>query len=213
MEPICDKSGSYALVLLILLSLFQLSLSAKCTPHTCGCIYDSEQRNCLKPLGRCDDSTGQINCTCLYHTTGPFCEWCEQGYYQYPNCIKMIECPHTCRNDGICDYSKGKCWCKDNFAGDFCEKCAAGYEGPLCLKVQPASSQFLTFLRAVCLLIVVGLIVATIVFAIRRKNRLDADAQRIASLMDGNDEEDPVLPIENNNEDNTVGIEEDEEKL
>ncbi|KAG7244185.1 hypothetical protein INR49_004258 [Caranx melampygus] len=94
--------------------------------------------NCKGRTDYCEDITG-ICINCREHSTGDFCERCEDGYMLTPG----LGGRHTCRpcacplsvasNNFAVHCDKGgatlRCKCQDGYAGHFCERCAPGYYG------------------------------------------------------------------------------------
>uniref|UniRef100_UPI00358F3273 laminin-like protein epi-1 n=1 Tax=Myxine glutinosa TaxID=7769 RepID=UPI00358F3273 len=82
----------------------------------------------------CDPNTG--NCLrCLYHTTGPRCERCEDGYYGDATKQKCLSC--DCNPEGAlsppCDPVTGECRCRPRVAGTSCKACLPDHFGfPTC---------------------------------------------------------------------------------
>lgn len=203
--------------------------NTKCKPNSCGCIPSpSDPSRCERQLGVCDDSKGSIHCTCIDRYTGPTCSLCAPGYFNYPSCIKAIECPNNCGEYGFCDRSTGKCTCKGNFVGESCSECSSGYAGAYCSTVAPTAYDYmLTFVRVFLIAGGLLLLICAIIFAICRtrqshivgkKNR-EPVGNNILDFEEGNvgqngtndaDEEDGEgvfrLPVAE-----TVGIEDDED--
>ncbi|RJO68997.1 MAG: DUF1566 domain-containing protein [Myxococcales bacterium] len=79
-------------------------------------------------------------CTCSPEYTGPFCDSCAVGYYEYPVgsgiCIDNPCLPDPCNGHGICGNSTGVaiCNCEDPFGGLWCNECMADAFGtfPYC---------------------------------------------------------------------------------
>nr|XP_019947151.1 PREDICTED: laminin subunit alpha-4 [Paralichthys olivaceus] len=94
--------------------------------------------NCKGHADSCEDITG-ICRNCKDHSTGDFCEMCEDGYILVPR----VDRQHTCRpcacplsvpsnNFAVrCDRGSGilRCKCQEGYAGHLCERCAPGYYG------------------------------------------------------------------------------------
>ncbi|XP_034756843.1 laminin subunit alpha-4 [Etheostoma cragini] len=94
--------------------------------------------NCKGLADYCEDITG-ICFNCRDHSTGDFCEMCEDGYMLAPR----LDGRHTCRpcacplsvpsNNFAVHCDKGgailRCKCQEGYAGHFCERCAPGYYG------------------------------------------------------------------------------------
>uniref|UniRef100_A0A8D3EAQ2 Laminin subunit alpha 4 n=1 Tax=Scophthalmus maximus TaxID=52904 RepID=A0A8D3EAQ2_SCOMX len=92
--------------------------------------------NCKGHADSCEDITG----ICIVsHSTGDFCEMCEDGYMLAPSMDRR----HTCRpcacplsvpsNNFAERCDKGgailRCKCQEGYAGHLCERCAPGYYG------------------------------------------------------------------------------------
>ncbi|XP_059508738.1 laminin subunit alpha-5 isoform X2 [Stegostoma tigrinum] len=99
----------------------------------------------------CEDNTGR--CYCKYNYAGENCDYCAEGYYNFPNCYplpvdptqttgalihvgKIINCDcsatGTQNNDCQPDPSTGHCNCKPNFTGRFCKQCMPHHFGANC---------------------------------------------------------------------------------
>ncbi|XP_040920787.1 laminin subunit alpha-4 isoform X2 [Toxotes jaculatrix] len=98
--------------------------------------------NCKGHADYCDDITG-ICRNCRDHSTGDFCEMCEDGYVLEPRldgrhtCLPCA-CPLSVPSNNFavhCDRvgdrgdSSLRCKCQEGYAGHFCERCAPGYFG------------------------------------------------------------------------------------
>uniref|UniRef100_H3BW16 Laminin EGF-like domain-containing protein n=1 Tax=Tetraodon nigroviridis TaxID=99883 RepID=H3BW16_TETNG len=76
---------------------------------------------------------------CRDHSTGNFCERCEDGYIMTPGPLgrhscKPCACPLSVASNNFAVYcDRGgdilRCKCQDGYAGHFCERCAPGYYG------------------------------------------------------------------------------------
>jgi hypothetical protein len=82
--------------------------------------------------GTCDDSSGEIECTCNTGYAGEYCDHCADGYQQNQNgqCVEETDCdPSVCNYHGSCEQIGGQtvCHCSTGYAGTHCERCAAGY--------------------------------------------------------------------------------------
>uniref|UniRef100_A0AAQ5X0S9 Laminin subunit alpha 4 n=1 Tax=Amphiprion ocellaris TaxID=80972 RepID=A0AAQ5X0S9_AMPOC len=85
--------------------------------------------NCKGHADYCEDITG-VCINCRDHSTGDFCEMCEDGYMVSPT----LDGRHTCKpcacplsipsNNAIL-----RCKCQEGYAGHICERCAPGYYG------------------------------------------------------------------------------------
>ncbi|XP_076046327.1 laminin subunit alpha isoform X4 [Oratosquilla oratoria] len=95
--------------------------------------------------GNCADGTGQ--CECRPEFLPPFCNECNDGYYDYPNC-KPCDCDRNGTQGGICEVGGGQCPCKENYDGLNCNRCAPGYYNfPDCL---PCNCSYPGSLDSVC---------------------------------------------------------------
>ncbi|XP_013999730.2 laminin subunit alpha-4 isoform X1 [Salmo salar] len=104
-----------------------LSNQKKCLP--CNCKGHSET---------CEDITG-VCTSCQDHTTGDFCEICEDGYmtdvsnHGHHSC-QPCACPLSSPSNNFaehCDRSSNilRCNCQEGYAGHYCERCAPGFYG------------------------------------------------------------------------------------
>lgn len=94
--------------------------------------------NCKGHADYCEDITG-ICINCKDHSTGDFCEMCEDGYILTPGLGGLHTCqPCACplpipSNNFAVHCDKGgttlRCKCQEGYAGHYCERCAPGYYG------------------------------------------------------------------------------------
>ncbi|KAM3603251.1 uncharacterized protein V6R79_019351 [Siganus canaliculatus] len=94
--------------------------------------------NCKGHADSCDDITGVCR-NCRDHSTGDFCERCEDGYVLAPgsdrrHSCRPCACPLSVPSNNFALYcdrggSSLRCKCKDGYAGHFCERCAPGHYG------------------------------------------------------------------------------------
>ncbi len=94
---------------------------AVCTADSCG------------GHGTCDDSSGQVVCTCDVGYEGQACDACAAGYHDdgQGGCVADETCQaNTCSGHGACDDSGGApvCTCDAGYAGLNCSQCAEGYQ-------------------------------------------------------------------------------------
>ncbi|XP_076019504.1 laminin subunit beta-1 [Genypterus blacodes] len=83
----------------------------------------------------CDPRTGQC-LKCLYHTDGPSCAHCQNGYYgnalsqdcRRCTCVTAGSIQSAC-SDGQCqcDRQTGACPCRENVVGHNCDQCAPNH--------------------------------------------------------------------------------------
>ncbi|KAM8825897.1 laminin subunit alpha-4 isoform 1-T1 [Synchiropus picturatus] len=92
--------------------------------------------NCKGNAENCEDITG-VCIDCKNHSTGNFCEMCEEGYILVPGGRPLCQpcsCPLSIASNNFavhCDQGSGllRCKCQKGYAGHFCERCAPGYYG------------------------------------------------------------------------------------
>jgi hypothetical protein len=81
--------------------------------------------------GHCDDSSGELECTCDEGYTGGACETCETGYVRNgADCVAIVPCMTTsCGGHGGCDDATGLpiCSCDEGYTGASCSECAPGF--------------------------------------------------------------------------------------
>ncbi|KAK2846299.1 hypothetical protein Q7C36_011153 [Tachysurus vachellii] len=135
-----------AVVRLAFISCVFSELFAQKEPIYTGCtqgFFLSEQRTCLPCNCKghaqdCEDITG-ICIDCQDHSTGDFCERCEDGYilqvsHDGQHECRPCACPVATETNNFathCDM-KGvalRCVCQDGYVGHYCERCAPGYYG------------------------------------------------------------------------------------
>uniref|UniRef100_A0A8C4YZQ8 Laminin, alpha 4 n=1 Tax=Gadus morhua TaxID=8049 RepID=A0A8C4YZQ8_GADMO len=94
--------------------------------------------NCKGHADYCQDVTG-ICSDCRDHSTGDFCEMCEDGYMLAPSLhgnhvCRPCACPLALPTNNFasrCDRGASvvRCKCQEGYAGHFCERCSPGYYG------------------------------------------------------------------------------------
>jgi len=102
-----------------------------CDPSTTGG-EGCDDRAACSYHGTCDDSSGEVVCTCEVGYTGDRCDECAEGFVlDGPNqCGPSVPClPETCNGHGVCDDSTGvaACSCETGYTGSACDVCATGY--------------------------------------------------------------------------------------
>ncbi|CAK6968191.1 laminin subunit alpha-4 [Scomber scombrus] len=94
--------------------------------------------NCKGHADYCEDITG-VCINCKDHSTGDFCEMCEDGYMLVPSpngrhICRPCACPLSVSSNNFavhCDKGSAtlRCKCQEGYAGHICERCAPGYYG------------------------------------------------------------------------------------
>ncbi|XP_059212567.1 laminin subunit alpha-4 [Centropristis striata] len=94
--------------------------------------------NCKGHADYCEDITG-VCINCRDHSTGDFCEMCEDGYLLAPGGLggstcRPCACPLAVPSNNFavrCDRGAStlRCKCQEGYAGHMCERCAPGYYG------------------------------------------------------------------------------------
>uniref|UniRef100_A0A0P4VVW3 Laminin subunit alpha n=1 Tax=Scylla olivacea TaxID=85551 RepID=A0A0P4VVW3_SCYOL len=96
-----------------------------CQPCDCNFFYST---------GNCAEGTGE--CECRPAFLPPYCDQCNEGYYDYPNC-KPCDCSQHGTLGGVCQVGGGQCPCKENYVGLNCDQCAPNYyKLPDCLECE-----------------------------------------------------------------------------
>ncbi|XP_047674711.1 laminin subunit alpha-4 isoform X2 [Tachysurus fulvidraco] len=132
-----------AVVLLAVFSCVFSELFAQKEPVCNQGFFMSEQHTCLPCNCKghaqdCEDITG-ICIDCQDHSTGDFCERCEDGYilqvsHDGQHECRPCACPVATETNNFathCDV-RGvalRCVCQDGYVGHYCERCAPGYYG------------------------------------------------------------------------------------
>ncbi|XP_053322196.1 laminin subunit alpha-3 [Spea bombifrons] len=93
----------------------------------------------------CEEGSGR--CYCKINFSGRNCEKCAEGYYNFPDCLRIpyYPVPTTppdqpeagdikgckCTGPGVlsndCDRLTGRCLCRPEFHGNACDRCAVGF--------------------------------------------------------------------------------------
>ena len=98
----------------------------------CGSSSEKCKEDSCNYHGTCDDSTGEIVCTCDTGYAGEYCGECDTGYHDEDGeCVEDETCAEdSCNYHGTCDDSTGVivCTCDTGYAGDYCDTCASGYQ-------------------------------------------------------------------------------------
>ncbi|XP_028253494.1 laminin subunit alpha-4 [Parambassis ranga] len=94
--------------------------------------------NCKGHANYCEDITG-VCINCKDHSTGDFCQMCEDGYIvslsrDGRHTCQPCACPLSVPSNNFavqCDRGAAalRCKCQEGYAGHFCERCAPGYYG------------------------------------------------------------------------------------
>ncbi|KAG9347438.1 hypothetical protein JZ751_005005 [Albula glossodonta] len=94
--------------------------------------------NCKGHSDSCEDITG-ICIDCKDHTTGDFCERCQDGFIpettpEGHHVCRPCACPISYPSNNFavhCDKrgSTLRCMCQEGYAGHYCERCSPGYYG------------------------------------------------------------------------------------
>eukprot|EP00794_Sanderia_malayensis_P016180 gene16180-17806_t len=77
--------------------------------------------------GNCNQTTGQCS-NCIYNTTGPSCEWCQNGTFGNAASTILPKCQDCACNligsyDTVCNNLTGQCRCRNNVFGRTCDRC------------------------------------------------------------------------------------------
>ncbi len=101
------------------------------------CILEEEPETCAADScnghGLCDDSSGEVICSCEPGYTGPSCGMCQTGFHadDLGNCVENVSCsePDPCMPNGVCDDTSGVgvCVCDEGWTGSTCADCAPDY--------------------------------------------------------------------------------------
>lgn len=95
----------------------ELNATDVCQPCEC---------NDPRYTGNCAEGNGL--CECKSNFTAPYCDRCNFGYYQYPEC-KQCECFINGTRGSECEANNGQCQCKPAYGGKFCRECSQEYFG------------------------------------------------------------------------------------
>jgi len=170
-------------------------LANSCKIDSCGCLPNKPSDIC-SPIGICTPlPRAQIKCDCLYpNYTGVLCKTCAEGYLKYPECIKAIPCPQSCKN-GVCNNLTGQCDCEGNFGLPTCEKCIDGFTGSNCTTKLEENSPAIYIILGV-----IGMAIVIIAVIYILKNR-----DKYCTLNQGNDYVN--IPLTTPDEENKISIE------
>ncbi|CAL8370158.1 unnamed protein product [Lota lota] len=100
-----------------------------CRPCECSGNIDTQDP------ASCDPRTGQC-LKCLFHTDGPACSRCQQGYYgnalsqdcRRCTCVMAGTMESQCSGGGCrCDAETGACPCREQVVGHSCDQCAPNH--------------------------------------------------------------------------------------
>ncbi|RWS26837.1 laminin subunit beta-1-like protein, partial [Leptotrombidium deliense] len=96
----------------------------KCLPCDCNNNIDISQP------GNCDQRTGEC-LKCIYHTEGPNCERCVDGYYGNATRQQCRQCIchslGTDKSKGSCNRTSGECHCLPGVNGTQCDVCKENF--------------------------------------------------------------------------------------
>jgi len=145
-----------------------------CLEDSCGCVPNKSP--CV-PIGTCDDSSGQIKCSCPSNYGGSYCDQCATGYTDYTReCVKS-SCP-VCVH-GACDTNSQKCICNGHFGGADCSDCANGWSGSDCTQQVPngrssnggdiVQSSALTAITVICIIVAITVLIGTVGLLLYKK--------------------------------------------
>ena len=104
----------------------------ECNP--CECHYHGTLNKQCSPTTNEDGQ--EAMCECKENFTGPLCNQCADGYFNFPECVPC-ECSDLPGSlaQYPCDKETGGCVCKDGFEGLDCELCATKYYNyPSCIR-------------------------------------------------------------------------------
>ncbi len=100
--------------------------------YQCLVVFLIQECNCDNKYstGNCAQSTGQCECKPQY--SGKTCEYCAEGYTDWPLCTACI-CNNIGSIGGTC---YPPCRCKFGYLGPNCSECVDGYYGfPNCKRI------------------------------------------------------------------------------
>jgi hypothetical protein len=108
------------------------SCAAGYHPDGDDCVADELcQADSCNQHGNCDDSTGEIVCTCDPGFGGSRCAECAAGFHDDGgNCVADTACgPNSCNGHGTCSDAGGQvtCTCDFGYLGEHCDRCHPGY--------------------------------------------------------------------------------------
>lgn len=102
-----------------------------------NCVIATEPPSCTTDScsghGLCDDSSGEVVCSCSPGYKGSRCDLCQDGYHfdNRGGCAKDFSCADSdpCGPHGTCfaDGGTGRCDCEEAYAGEYCTDCASGF--------------------------------------------------------------------------------------
>jgi len=175
----------------------QRKFGSLCFVDSCGC--NPLITDYCQTIGKCNDSSGQIVCTCPPIYAGPRCDVCasKQSDNYAAGCpnAKTCSCAH-----GICDSVEKKCInCPPHWDGIQCERCASGWTGDFCDQARSESdsqdghTETIAVFRALGIVIAVLAIVGTVGFLLYKKYRIKSGPGNAVLMLEMEQEDNSLV--------------------